>query len=56
MDIKEKLRRIDANSFYGVGQIDRDLMLKEVEEILRRKKMAEMNNSERRESNERDEV
>lgn len=46
MDIKERLRRINANSFYGVGPIDRDRILKEAEEILRRKKMAEMNNSE----------
>ena len=38
MDIKERLRRIHANSFYGVGQIDRDDIIKEVEDILRRKK------------------
>lgn len=46
MDIKERLRQINANSFYGVGQIDRDDMIKEVEDILRRKKMSEKSNDE----------
>lgn len=46
MDIKERLRRINANSFYGVGQIDRDDIIKEVEDILRRKKMSEKSNDE----------
>jgi len=50
MDIKERLRRINANSFYGVGQIDRDSMIKEVEYMLkklrRENNMAEKSNSE----------
>lgn len=46
MDIKEKLKLLNTNSFYGVGQIDRDCMIKEVEDILRRKKMAEKSNNE----------
>lgn len=41
MDIKERLRRINANSFYGVGQIDRECIIKEVENILRRNNMTE---------------
>lgn len=46
MDIKERLRRINANSFYGVCPIDRNDIIKEVDDILRRKKMAEINNNE----------
>ena len=41
MDIKERLRRINANSFYGVGPIDRNDIIKEIEDILRRNNMIE---------------
>lgn len=39
MDIKERLKRLRINSHYGAYPIDRDSAIKEVEEILRRKKM-----------------
>lgn len=35
MDIKERLKRINANSFYGVYPVDRDRMIKEVKDILK---------------------
>lgn len=41
MDIKEKLRLLNANSFYGsrITPKERDNMIKEVEDILRSEKM-----------------
>lgn len=38
MDIETKLKLLNANSFYGTCMIDRDHMIKEVKDILKKMK------------------